>query len=104
MEIQTRELWPFAFKMSMDETGNIFTPVNIVTLRLKLHGAIYRLDSFVLMLRYCANLKVIRYESTSLNKIVPDKSLKATITRCDLSLRFFCIDATLLCEFESDKI
>ena len=31
-------------------------------------------------------------------------SHKATITRCDLSSRFFCIDATLLCEFESDKI
>ena len=29
---------------------------------------------------------------------------KATITRCDLPPRFFCIDATLLCEFESDKI
>ena len=29
---------------------------------------------------------------------------KATVTRCDLSARFFCIDATLLCEFESDKI
>ena len=29
---------------------------------------------------------------------------KATITRCDLSPRFFCIEATLLCEFESDKI
>ena len=29
---------------------------------------------------------------------------KATITRCDLSPRFFCVDATLLCEFESDKI
>ena len=29
---------------------------------------------------------------------------KATITRSDLSPRFFCIDATLLCEFESDKI
>ena len=28
----------------------------------------------------------------------------ATITRCDLSPRFFCTDATLLCEFESDKI
>ena len=27
---------------------------------------------------------------------------KATITRCDLSPRFFCTDATLLCEFESD--
>ena len=29
---------------------------------------------------------------------------KATITRCDLSPRFFCTDATLLCEFERDKI
>ena len=29
---------------------------------------------------------------------------KATITRCDLSSRFFFINATLLCEFESDKI
>ena len=28
----------------------------------------------------------------------------ATITRCDLSPRFFCIDATLLCEFESDIV
>ena len=42
--------------------------------RLQLHGAIYRPDSFVLMLRYCANLKAIRYESTSLNRIVADKS------------------------------
>ena len=31
-------------------------------------------------------------------------SLKAKITRCDLSPRFFCNDATLLCESESDKI
>ena len=42
--------------------------------RLQLHGAIYRLDSFVLMARYCANLKAIRYESTSFNRIVADKS------------------------------
>ena len=41
--------------------------------RLQLHGAIYRPDSFVLMLLYCANLKAIRYESTSLNRIVADK-------------------------------
>ena len=26
------------------------------------------------MLRYCANLKAVRYESTSLNRIVADKS------------------------------
>ena len=31
-------------------------------------------------------------------------SLKATVIRCDLSPRFFCVDATLLCQFESDKI
>ena len=30
--------------------------------------------------------------------------VKATITRCDLSPRFVCIDVTLLREFESDKI
>ena len=44
-----------------------------VALRLYLHGAIYRPNSFVLMLRYCVNLKAIRYESTSLNRIIADK-------------------------------
>ena len=43
-------------------------------LRLQLHGAIYRPDSFVLMSHHCANLKAIRYESTSLNRIVAGKS------------------------------
>ena len=47
--------------------------------RLQLHGAIYRLDSFVLMLLYCANLKAIRYESTSLNRIVADKSHRVIV-------------------------
>ena len=42
--------------------------------RLQLHCAICRPDSFVLMLRYCVNLKAIRYESTSFNRIVADKS------------------------------
>ena len=46
----------------------------VKSLRLRLHGAIYRPDSFVLVLRYCENLKAIRYESTSLNRIVADKS------------------------------
>ena len=41
---------------------------------LQLHGTIYRPDSFVLMLRYCTNLKAIRYESTSFNRIVAHKS------------------------------
>ena len=44
------------------------------SLRLQLHGAIHRPDSFVLMLRHCVNLKAIRYESTSLNRIAADKS------------------------------
>ena len=48
-------------------------------LRLQLHGAIYRPDSFVMMLRYCANLKAIRYESTSLNRIVADKSHRVIV-------------------------
>ena len=47
--------------------------------RLELHGAIYHPDSFVLMLRYCANLKAIRYESTSLNRIVADKSHRVIV-------------------------
>ena len=48
-------------------------------LRLQLHGAIYRPNSFVLMLRYYANLKVIRYESTSFNRIVADKSHRVIV-------------------------
>ena len=36
-------------------------------------------DSFVLMLRYCENLKAIRYESTSLNRIVADKSHRVIV-------------------------
>ena len=49
-------------------------------LRLQLHDAIYRPDSFVMMLRYYANLKAIRYESTSLNRIVADKSPRVIVT------------------------
>ena len=43
----------------------------------------------------------IRYSG---NVLFASVDTKATITRCDLSSRFFCIDATLLCEFESNKI
>ena len=43
-------------------------------IRLQLHGVIYHPNSFVLVLRYCANLKAIRYGSTSFNRIVADKS------------------------------
>ena len=49
------------------------------SVRLQLHGAIYRPDSFILMLRNCANLKAIRYESTSLNRIVADKSHRVIV-------------------------
>ena len=31
-----------------------------IPVRLQLHGAIYRPDSFVMMLRYCVNLKAIQ--------------------------------------------
>ena len=43
------------------------------SIRLQLHDAIYRPDSFVLMLHYGTNLKAIRYKSTSFNRIVADK-------------------------------
>ena len=48
-------------------------------LRLQLHGAIYRPDSFVMILRCFPNLKVVRYESTSLNRIVADKSHRVIV-------------------------
>ena len=55
------------------------TPNYTDILRLQLHGAIYRPDPFALMLRYCANLKAIRCESTSLNRIVADKSHRVIV-------------------------
>ena len=45
-----------------------------VPVRLRLHGEIYRPDPFVLMLPYCTTLTTTRCESTSLNRIVADKS------------------------------
>ena len=48
-------------------------------LRLRLHTAIYCPDSFVLMPCHCANLKAIKYESMSLNRIVADKSHRAIV-------------------------
>ena len=47
--------------------------------RLQLHGTIYRPDSFVLMLRYCANFKAIRYESATLNGTVANKSHRVIV-------------------------
>ena len=48
-------------------------------LRLWLCEAIYCLDFLVSMLHYCANLKPIRYESMSLDRIVADKSYRAIV-------------------------
>ena len=48
-------------------------------IRLQLHGEIYYPDSFVLMIRYCENLKAIRYEPTSLKRIVADKSHRVIV-------------------------
>ena len=50
-------------------------------IRLQLHSAIYPPppDSFVFMLRHCLNLKAIKYESTSLNRIAADKSHRVIV-------------------------
>ena len=64
---------------TMGINPNIFENTKTDRLRLQLQGAIYRPDSFVLMLRYCANLKAIRYESTSLKGIVADKSHRVIV-------------------------
>ena len=64
----------------------------IVTLML--HGTIYRPDSIVLMLRYCANLKAIRYESTSLNRIVAEKSHRVVLVLSyNYTMRFIGYDS-----------
>ena len=44
------------------------------------------------MLRYCANLKEIRYESTSLNRIAADKSHRVIVAYYDES----CLTELLL--------
>ena len=74
----------FSEKADQSKQGNLFfshiialSPISPV--RLQLHDPIYLPDSFVLMLRYCANLKAISYESTSLNRIVADKSHRVIV-------------------------
>ena len=58
--------------------------------RLLLYGVICRPNFFVLMLRFCANLKAIRYESTSLNRIVADKSHRVIVAQANhISYRVF---------------
>ena len=66
----------------------MFLPV--MKIRLQLHDAIYRPDSFVLMLSYCANLKAIRYESTSLNRIVADKSHRVIVRFISPIVLYWC--------------
>ena len=66
-----------------------------IGLRLRLRGAIYRPCSFVLILRYCANLKAIRYESKSLNKIVASKLHRVIVDEKEpCSLRFEAVAAS----------
>ena len=40
------------------------------------------------MLRYCVNLKAIRYESMSLNKIVADKSHRVIVALQDMEISY----------------
>ena len=61
-------------------TLNAYRWINI---RLRLQSAIYPSDYFVLMLRYCANLKAIKYESASVNRIVADKSHRVIVALND---------------------
>ena len=54
-------------------------------------------DSFVVMLRYCANLKVIRYVSTTLNRIVSYKSRRVIVA---LVILTFCLHSLPLTCFQ----
>ena len=57
----------------------------LVRVRLQLHGAIYRPDSFVLTLHHCVNFKATRYESTNLNRIAADKLHYVIVAFSELS-------------------
>ena len=48
---------------------------------------IYLPDSTVLLLRYCANFKAIRNESTSLNRIVANKSHRVIVAYAKTTLK-----------------
>ena len=51
----------------------------IIWTTLALNDTIYSTDSFVFAFSYCLNFKAMRYESTSLNRVVVDKSYCVTI-------------------------
>ena len=81
-EIYITELFLFSFSIIIKDVflySRFEKKARLISVRLRLQGAIYRPDSFAVMLRYCANLKAIRYESTSLNRIVADKSHRVIV-------------------------
>ena len=59
-------------------------------------------DNFLRLYFYQGKLK--SEKKLTFSEFHFETETKATVTRCDLSPRFFCTDAKLLCEFESDKI
>ena len=66
----------------------------------RLHGPIYRSDSFVSMLRYCANLKAIRYESMRFNRIVANKSHRVIVAigdkKCSVNATCVCFGKSII--------
>ena len=55
--------------------------------------------SFEMMPRYCANLKTIRYESTSLNRILVDKSHRVIVVlKMYIGLNIYLISTVLVSE------
>ena len=97
------------YKAMRYESSSFNTVVANKSYRVKpgLHDAICLTDFFVFTLGHCMNFKALRYESASFNRVVANKSylvLKARVTRCNLSDRFFCIHARSLYEFQSDEI
>ena len=57
-----------------DTRGQLVGTEYVYQIKLGLHDAICRTDSFVFTLGHCVNFKAMRYESTSFNRIVADKS------------------------------
>ena len=55
------------------------------------------------MLRYCANLKAIKYESTSLNRSVADKSHRVIVASATFPLFSITREGESLCETKEQK-
>ena len=62
-------------------SSNFITQIvaSMIYLKVGLHDAICRPDSFVFALGDCPNFKAIRHKSTRLNRIVADKSHRVII-------------------------